>query len=422
MNLTNSLPDFTKYGYQAIKQLGNNQETSCITWQGIIIEKNIPVVIKQFRFATKYSSWLGYQTCQQEIELLKNLNHPRIPQFIAIFETDDSFCFVKEYIAGNSLSKLTTISEKLCKIIAVKVLNILIYLQQQQPPVFCLGITPDTVIVDKHNNVYLIDFSLAQIADTNSTLLPSLINAGNAEFIAPEQIKNPVFASDVYSLGAALKNLINQQQFLDLASKQELDAGFLEWLDRSTEKDLAHRYPDAETALQELKTSCWDDIDTIIKEATTNVSYTNFSQKTFAVGVATMAVLSFAIAFGFNLVYRVTEKSLINVVTALIGVVIIYVTQSASTTIVVDNNTEKKQSAIVAILIPTIMTITAGVILGKGEAVAMSLAAIVAQAINLSCVLFKKLQLNQPYSTFRIGILLTAILFSFVLGTKLFTA
>ena len=125
MNPTDNIPDFTNYGYKVVKELEKDKQRSCIIWQGIAINSNTPVAIKQFIFATKDSSWSGYNAYQREIDLLKSLSHPGIPKYIADFETDNSFCFVREYINGESLAKKTNLTERELKTIAVKVLNIL---------------------------------------------------------------------------------------------------------------------------------------------------------------------------------------------------------------------------------------------------------------------------------------------------------
>lgn len=412
MNKTDNLPDFSPYGYRVSKKLGQDNETGCTTWQGKATTEDSDVVIKQFRFATQNSSWSGYQAFKQEVEFLKRLNHPSIPQYLASFETDNSFCFVRKYIVAKPLAELTTITEKLCKIIAVKVLDVLIYLQQQNPPLLYLNITPNTVLLDEQNNIYLINFSYIQTPNTKNN---SPVKIGNAEFIAPEQLKNPDRASDIYGLGCTLKNIINNHQSLSLTFDNSLDDGFLEWLNTATEPEIERRYSDAETAIKALKASSWDDLDSIIK--TSNIS--PLSQKAFAAGMGAMIILGFAIALGINITQKVTEKSFINITIALMGMIIISLTQSASATIVTNNNWEKKQGIILSVAIPLVITIIVGIFFGKGEAVALSFATVLAQTIAIGYVLWQKLSFNQPRDIQKIAGFIIAISFGIYLGTAL---
>ncbi|VEP17315.1 Serine/threonine protein kinase [Hyella patelloides LEGE 07179] len=418
----NNIPDLTQYGYKIIEKLGQDKNKSNIIWQGITTNNNISVIIKQFCFATKDSSWSGYQTYQREIELLKTLKHPGIPRYLDSFETDNSFCFVREYIEGVSLAEFIETTEKNLKIIAVKILDILVYLQQQKPPVLHLGITPNNIIVDEQKNVYLTDFSLAQ--NTNNTVDFSLIKTSNAEFIAPEQLNAPCKASDIYGLGVTLNRLIKKQQSLSLVTNNkldastlsELDSGFQEWLNTMVEPELNKRYPDAETAKKALQTSSWDAIEPVVK-SNDNVVLSN---RAFATGLVTMIVLGSAIALGFNVTQKATEKSLINITIALMGMVIIYLTQSASATIITNDNSEKKQGIIVAISVPIILAIITGFIFGKGEAVAMGLATIIAQTATLGYVLLQKLPLSQQDNTLRVIGLVIAIALGLICGVVIF--
>ncbi|RMF21147.1 MAG: serine/threonine protein kinase, partial [Cyanobacteria bacterium J083] len=101
-----NLPALSDRGYEIIKQLGCNREGGRITWQAKHKATEQKVIIKQFRFATADSSWSGYKAYQQEIEILKKLDHPHIPKYIDSFETSDGFCLVQAYQPGRSLAEI----------------------------------------------------------------------------------------------------------------------------------------------------------------------------------------------------------------------------------------------------------------------------------------------------------------------------
>ncbi len=130
------LPDLSLSGYTIERELGRNREGGRITWQATQLATSKTVVIKQFCFATANSSWSGYRAYQQEIELLQKLQHPGIPRYLDSLETNDGFCLIQEYIPASSLAKAKPLTVDEIKIIAKKLLEILVYLQQQQPPIF----------------------------------------------------------------------------------------------------------------------------------------------------------------------------------------------------------------------------------------------------------------------------------------------
>jgi serine/threonine protein kinase len=426
MNQPDHYPDLSKHGYQILHQLSKNQDQSCITWQGIVINSKIPVAIEQFRFATQDSSWGEYQAYQQEIELLKKFKNPGIPKYLDSFETEKSFCFVREYVVATSLAAQTEVTEKKLKIIAVKTLEILFYLQQQEPPILHLNITPENILLDSNLNVYLIDFSLAQKANTQ--LIPNSFKIKNAEFIAPEQFKAPCQASDLYGLGQTLINVINKQQSLALTKQDDfdylencsffstLDGGFQNWLNTMIEPDLTKRYVDAENALKALKINSWDEFDSVIK----SFDKIALTQQKFYLGIGAIAILSFAIAFAFNLMQQVTESSLVNITIILMGTVIIYLTQSASAILITNDSAEQKQVIFVAISVPIILAIITGTIFGKGEAVAISLSAIIAQTATLGLVLWQKLPLDRLENILKRIAVLIAIACGLISGIAIF--
>ena len=153
------------------------------------------------------------------------------------------------------------------KNIAIQILEILVYLQGRKPPVFHRDIKPENILIDDNNQAYLVDFGLARIGD--NTLAVSSLFGGTMEFMPPEQIHNQKLtkASDLYGLGATLICLLtntksaNIGRLVDFATnkinfKNQVnyqDSKFIDWLEKMVEPLPTNRYPDAITALQELK-------------------------------------------------------------------------------------------------------------------------------------------------------------------------
>lgn len=416
------VPDFNSYGYQVSKLLNTSSNGSILVWQAEAVSKQknpLRVVIKQFCFAQDDSSWAEYQAYQKEIPLLQSLDHPGIPKFITSFETKTSFCFVREYLPGKSLTSYQDLTTNDIVKIALKSLEILVYLQQQEPPILHLNITPDNLLVDQDKNVYLSGFSLMQ--NNSCRVDPQLIKTENALFIAPEQWQSPGLATDLYSLGSTLEEVILHQLSSRLISQPslipestivdkednenipstielqklvllqtdlqdfEIDSDFQNWLATMTEPEAFDRYADAATALEELKDSFWEEITlTDNNKITKSINY-----KGLGLSILVLFILGIAIAVGFKVAHQVTQINFINMTIALMGMVIIYLTQTAATTIITQEQTEKNQGIILAVTTPLAITVITGFIFGRGEAVAMSLAIIFAQIFSLVSTIFK---------------------------------
>ncbi|MBW4474397.1 MAG: protein kinase [Stenomitos rutilans HA7619-LM2] len=134
-------PDFTEYGYEIDCELGHNRGNGRVTYLAIDQNTQASVVIKQFQFAQAKSTWSDYQQYEQETKLLQRLRHPSIPRFLTSFETPTGFCLVQEYKPASALAqcRLWTLIE--VRQIAEELLKVLMYLQQQQPPIIHRDIT-----------------------------------------------------------------------------------------------------------------------------------------------------------------------------------------------------------------------------------------------------------------------------------------
>jgi serine/threonine protein kinase len=247
--------------YQKIRELGHNRAGGIVTYLATDTQTGEPVVIKQFQFAQSGSEWSGFKTFEREIQVLRSLNHTGIPRYLDSFETPKGFCMVQEYKNASSLAVPRSFSSEEIKQIAISVLDILIYLQNQTPPIVHRDIKPDNILVDDRLNVYLVDFGLARIGYSEGAT--SSVAAGTFGFMAPEQLYNRQLsnATDLYGFGATLicvlagtksseiEKLIdedNRLSFNHLAS--QLSPSFMEWLSKMVQPGQKDRYPSAAAA------------------------------------------------------------------------------------------------------------------------------------------------------------------------------
>lgn len=259
--------NFTDRGYQIEKPLGQNKEGGRVTYLARYTPTEMPVVIKQFQFAKLETTWLAYEAHEREIEILQGLNHPYIPKYLDSFETEDGFCLVQEYKPAHPLAIAFPIPPQDVRKIAIAILEILVYLQDQKPPIFHRDIKPENILIDPQDatRAYLIDFGFAR-PDREDVAANSIIK-GTLGFMPPEQILNRKLtkASDLYSLGVTLVCLLTgtrSQQVGNLFDNNHrlkfkhllpnVNSRFLRWLDKMVAISPGDRYPDAETALTSL--------------------------------------------------------------------------------------------------------------------------------------------------------------------------
>lgn len=254
--------------YKVVRELGRNQEGGRITYLATDTSLNPPqqVVIKEFRFAASGANWSGFKAYEREIEVMRELNHPRIPRYLDSFETKSGFCLVQEYKNALSLAVRRSFTPEDIKKIAESVLEILVYLQKRTPPVIHRDIKPENIVVDNQLNAYLVDFGFARIR--GGELAVSSVAAGTPGFMPPEEQfgRTLTKASDLYSLGATLICLLTGTRSVDVGNLiddnyrfdfkklvPQLSPRFISWLEKMVAPNVKQRFNNAAAALEALK-------------------------------------------------------------------------------------------------------------------------------------------------------------------------
>jgi serine/threonine protein kinase len=296
--------DFSQQGYQVIRELGRNQEGGRIVYLASDLNSKQQVVIKEFSLANETVDWSGSKIYEREIEILQPLDHPRIPRYIDSFATSENFYLVLEYKNALSLRTKRNFNPTEIKQIAISLLEILVYLQQQIDPIIHRDIKPENILVDEQFNAYLVDFGLARRQNAKETLTTLL--AGTPGFIPPEeQFGYPLNqASDLYSVGATLICLLTNtcagdiSKLIDCGDRwqfpklgQQLHPCFRSWLLTMVQPNWKDRYPDAATALTALKAIPVTGNATIIE---TLLATMKLRRRTVMFGLAALAIVAVA--------------------------------------------------------------------------------------------------------------------------------
>ena len=421
-------PDLSQHGYQIDMQLGCNREGGRITWKGKKISTQETVVIKQFCFATVNSSWSGYQIYEKEIKILQQLNHPRIPKYLDSIETENGFCLVQEYIPAFNLNNYHFSTVARVKQIALELLEILIYLQQQNPPIIHRDIKPENILLDDELNVYLIDFGFASLG--SKKVSGSSVFRGTPGFIAPEQIVQPTLASDLYGLGVTIVCLLSNKditQIRDLASADNpyqlnlksllphIDRDFRYWLEKMTDIKVSKRFSNALAAKDALLSiepigSSIDKLELIDKS-----KINNLARIKVAVGASGILALSSSAVLSISFAERHIESTTINIAIAILAGIVVGVTETGAIAITKLDSQSQLQGAILGIGVPIFLVAASAFIWGTAEAVDITVAIVIAQTIILSYFWWQLPVLETKFKL-RLGFLVTAIVIGISLG------
>jgi len=252
--------------YQLKQQLGDNAGRQ--TWLSQDLEKSELVVVKLLVFGGNVQ-WDDLKLFEREADVLKQLDHPRIPKYRDYFSIDDRslwFGLVQEYIAGKSLKELLVEGKKFTeaqvKQISIDILQILQYLHELNPPVLHRDIKPSNLIW-KDGQVYLVDFGAVQ--DKAAAEGRTFTVVGTYGYAPMEQFGGrAVPASDLYALGATLIHLLTgispadlpqDDMKIEFGDRTSANPNFVRWIESLVEPSLKKRVSSAKQALEKLKLS-----------------------------------------------------------------------------------------------------------------------------------------------------------------------
>ncbi|HEY3450262.1 MAG TPA: protein kinase [Myxococcales bacterium] len=203
---------------------------------------------------------------EQEGELLRQLHHPSIPEYVESFRDGEGaglrLYLVERFVDGHSLlQELESFrySESEVRSIGCEVLGILEYLHARSPPVLHRDIKPANVLRSSDRHLALVDFGSARDVVSRG---PGATQTGTLGYAAPEQLLgDAVESSDVYGLAASLVHLLTRRPpwemtggslALDLKGL-EVSAPFKAWLTTALQPTVARRFDSAVAARLELE-------------------------------------------------------------------------------------------------------------------------------------------------------------------------
>ncbi|MBE9225522.1 serine/threonine protein kinase [Phormidium sp. LEGE 05292] len=256
--------------YKLKQQLGKNAGRQTWLAEDILSESKELVIVKLLAVSPQ-TDWQEIKLFEREAQVLANLNHPKIPQYIDYFSLDEQtssgllwFGLVQKYIPGISLQEMLNQRRIFyppeVRSFAIQILEILIFLHELSPPVLHRDIKPSNLILGKDRKIYLVDFGAVQ--DKAKAEGVTFTVVGTNGYVPPEQLwGKAVPASDLYALGATLIHLLTgispadltQQMRIKFANTMLFSPGFSSWLEKLTTPAVEKRFNSAREALKALQ-------------------------------------------------------------------------------------------------------------------------------------------------------------------------
>ncbi|MEW6497829.1 MAG: serine/threonine-protein kinase, partial [Cyanobacteriota bacterium] len=258
-----------KQRYQLKRKLGHNPQRQTWLAEDIGVSPAETVIVKLLAFGGDVQ-WDDLKLFEREAQILKQLNHPRIPKYRDYFSIDERslwFGLVQEYIPGVSLKEQLNQGKRFTQEeiyqIAVDILKILEFLHQLNPAVLHRDIKPSNLIWGEDDRIHLVDFGAVQ--DRAVTEGTTFTVVGTYGYAPMEQFGGrAVPASDLYALGATLIHLLTGCTPADLPQRRlricfedkvTLTPRLVNWIKKLTEPAPEERYQSASVALSALESA-----------------------------------------------------------------------------------------------------------------------------------------------------------------------
>ncbi|MGI6006963.1 MAG: protein kinase domain-containing protein [Ruminococcus sp.] len=174
-----------------------------------------------------------------EIQILKELDHPMIPRIVEYLDEDGVSGIVMDYMDGADLGTLgrkeRIFSAEQILEFGIALCDVLIYLHTRKPPIIYGDLKPQNLILTVEGRLKIVDFGCAGREGKKQF-------AGTEGYAPPEQYRGEGGkTADIYSLGVTL----------EVAGRGRIPAALKRIVKKCRRKNPAKRYQSAEQVLKE---------------------------------------------------------------------------------------------------------------------------------------------------------------------------
>ncbi len=205
---------------------------------------------------------------EREVETLAAIDHPLVPNVTDSFQEGARYFMVQEYVEGENLEDRMDrvqqpMPEREALAYASQMLDVLDYLEQQNPPIVHRDIKPANIIIGaKDKRAHLVDFGIARADVARNSKRKQTSALGTPGYAPPEQYQGNADArSDIYALAATLHHILtnrdprNYPPFTYPAVRTlnpQLSPDIERVLSRALQIDITKRYQNAAAIKQEI--------------------------------------------------------------------------------------------------------------------------------------------------------------------------
>ncbi|HEX7601549.1 MAG TPA: serine/threonine-protein kinase [Polyangiaceae bacterium] len=199
--------------YKVVSELGSG--TISVVYEAVAETLGRRVAIKTLKGTIPIGSTFAAQL-EREARVLAGLSHPNVVMLIDFVKNAEQMYLVLEYLSGHALAEVLSKKQRMrpeyAAAVGLEVARALAHAHERG--VIHRDVKPANVILTKHGDVKLVDFSVAhreRLPTADEPLAtPTATFGGTPTYMAPEQILGDTVdaRSDVFSLGVVLYQML----------------------------------------------------------------------------------------------------------------------------------------------------------------------------------------------------------------------
>lgn len=175
--------------------------------KGIHSETGEVAAIK-FVAKSSFQQITDLQQVYQEIQALRNLNHPHVIKILDVADDPENVCFIMEFCAGGELrayvEKRSSLSEEEARNFFRQIVRAIHYVHSKK--IIHRDLKLENILLDAQNKCKIVDFGLSGSVAANER---TVTDAGTEAYLAPEVWNgssgdNDPYKIDVWGLGVIL--------------------------------------------------------------------------------------------------------------------------------------------------------------------------------------------------------------------------
>jgi serine/threonine-protein kinase len=162
---------------------------------------------------------------QNELEILRSLNHPAFPRLVDVFDEEGQTILVFDYFEGLTLQKVIEqygpVEEQRARNMAFQILDALSYLHNCSPePIIYRDLKPSNLMLLPDDSIRLIDFGTARLFKQQNA--DDTVYLGTPGYAAPEQYgaAQTDVRTDIYNFGMTMFHVVTGKHPLQCSETQ----------------------------------------------------------------------------------------------------------------------------------------------------------------------------------------------------------